>query len=67
MKIDGCDFNEEWVKSVSESEFVAHEMHGPLSERQLREAYRLICPPKPKTENPKPSVKEDNKEEEQAP
>lgn len=53
MVFEGIKFNDEWVKTKSEAEFIAHESHHGLSEKQLKEVYRLIVPKKKnKAESP---------------
>ena len=44
MVFEGINFNQEWAKSKSVEEFVAHEAHHPLTEAQLIEAYELMNP-----------------------
>ena len=48
MKYDNVDFNENFWKGKSKVEFIAHESHHGLSEKQLGEAFDLL--------NPKPPV-----------
>jgi hypothetical protein len=55
MKYDNIDFNEKHWKGKSRTEFIAHERHHSLSEKQLNEVFDLINPkksePKEKPEN----------------
>ncbi len=51
MNYNGIGFNENWVKSVSEKEFVEHEAHHGLTEKQLKEAYKLMNPKKLQSKN----------------
>lgn len=46
MVFNGVWFNEAWAKTKTEAEFVAHESHIGLSEKQLKEAYALMNPKK---------------------
>lgn len=46
MNFNGVNFNESWVKTKTEAEFIAHESHHGLSEKQLKEAYKLMNPKK---------------------
>lgn len=45
MNFQGINFNDEWVKTKTEAEFVDHENHHGLSPDQLKECYALIVPP----------------------
>jgi hypothetical protein len=56
MIYEGINFNEAWVRSVSEAEFVEHEAHHGLSQKQLKEAYRLLNPKK----KPEPEKRQDH-------
>lgn len=58
MKIDNVDFNEKFWKGKSKDEFIAHESHHGLSEKQLEEAFDLLNP-KPKWEVEKTEPPED--------
>jgi len=53
MNYNGINFNAEYWKTKTEVEFIAHEKHHGLSEKQLREAFSIM--------NPKKPVKDDNK------
>jgi hypothetical protein len=44
MIYEGINFNEEWAKGKTVAEFVEHEKHHGLSEKQLKEAYKLMVP-----------------------
>lgn len=46
MKYDNIDFNEKHWKGKSRTEFIAHERHHSLSEKQLNEVFDLINPKK---------------------
>lgn len=46
MKYNNVSFNEEFWKGKKKEEFIAHESHHGLSEKQLSEAFDLINPPK---------------------
>lgn len=46
MVFQGIGFNDEWAKTKTEAEFIAHESHHGLSEKQLKEVYALMLPPK---------------------
>lgn len=52
MTFEGIGFNENYWKGKTEAEFIAHESHHGLSEKQLKEAFALI---NPKKANKKPS------------
>lgn len=55
MNFNGVNFNPAWAKTKTEAEFIAHESHHGLTEKQLKEAYRLMVP---KAEKVKDEVKE---------
>lgn len=42
MNYAGINFNKEYYKSKTEAEFIAHESHHGLSEKQLKEAYSFM-------------------------
>lgn len=44
MTFEGVTFVDSWVKSKSEEDFIKESSHHGLSEKQLKEAYRIICP-----------------------
>lgn len=52
MNYNGIKFNDAWVKTKTEAEFIAHESHHGLSEKQLKEAYGLMVPKKKAVEKP---------------
>jgi len=52
MVFQRIGFNDEWVKTKTESEFIAHESHHGLNEKQLKEVYALMVPPKKNIEKP---------------
>jgi len=51
MLYNGINFYEDACKGKTEAEFIAHESHHGLSEKQLKEVYGLINPKK-KVNNP---------------
>lgn len=57
MKYEKIDFNESFWKGKSKAEFIAHEKHHGLSEKQMDEAYDLLNPKRglfaPKADPPK--------------
>lgn len=60
MKYNNTGFNATWASSISEDAFVAHEKHGDLSEKQLREAWQLMNPGKAKAAAPAKPVANGN-------
>jgi hypothetical protein len=44
MKFEKISFNESFWKGKSRAEFIAHERHHSLSEKQLNEAFDLLNP-----------------------
>lgn len=44
MIFEGINFNEDHWKDKSLAEFIAHESHHGLSEKQLKEAFALMNP-----------------------
>lgn len=44
MNYNGVSFNENWAKTKTVEEFIAHEGHHGLTDKQLKEAYYLMCP-----------------------
>lgn len=44
MNYNGISFNENWAKTKTVEEFIAHESHHGLTDKQLKEAYYLMCP-----------------------
>lgn len=54
MKYEGVDFNSKWAASKNANDFVEHEKHHGLTEKQLREAHALCV----KEQNPKTKVKD---------
>jgi hypothetical protein len=56
MLYNGVSFNEDWAKTKTVEEFVAHESHHDLSEKQLKEAYYLMNPKVKKPEEAKKLV-----------
>jgi hypothetical protein len=47
MIYEAVNFYPASVEGKSEAEFIAHEKHSGLSEKQLREVYALMNPKKP--------------------
>lgn len=47
MIFEKINFNEDFWKGKTEAEFIAHERHHSLSEKQLKEAFALLNPKKP--------------------
>lgn len=52
MNFEGINFNGEYWKGKTEAEFVAHERHHGLSEKQLKEAFALMNPKSKKKDPP---------------
>lgn len=46
MTYNNISFNAEWVKTKTLEEFITHEQHHGLTDKQLTEVYNL-CNPKP--------------------
>lgn len=44
MIFEKVNFNEDFWKGKTEAEFIAHERHHSLSEKQLKEAFALLNP-----------------------
>lgn len=44
MTFEGITFNEDFWKTKTEAQFIAHEGHHGLSIEQLQEAFSLIVP-----------------------
>lgn len=44
MIFDGVNFNELFWKGKTEAEFISHESHCGLSEKQLKEAFSIMNP-----------------------
>ena len=54
MTYNGIHFYQEHWKTKTEAEFIAHEKHSGLTEKQLKEAFYLMFPDKrSKKENKK--------------
>lgn len=47
MKFEHVSFNEKFWVTKTEAEFIAHESHHGLSEKQLKEAFALMKPAAP--------------------
>lgn len=58
MKFEHVSFNAEHWKNKSEAEFVAHESHHGLGEKQLKEAFALL--------NPKAAIKKEEKSKDES-
>lgn len=52
MNYNGVEFIDSWVKTKTEAEFIEHESHHGLTDKQLKEAYNLIVPKKKLSEKP---------------
>lgn len=64
MNFEGVNFNEVFWKTKTEAEFIAHESHHGLSEKQLKEAFGLMNPKRAKKGiNNQPDISTDKKEE----
>jgi len=46
MVFNGINFYEESNKGKTEAEFIEHEKHHELTEKQLKEAWKLLNPKK---------------------
>lgn len=44
MIFNRIDFNEDWVKTKTLPDFIAHEKHHGLSDEQMKEVFELIVP-----------------------
>lgn len=44
MKFENVSFNDSFWKGKSKAEFIAHESHHGLGEKQLEEAFDLLNP-----------------------
>jgi hypothetical protein len=60
MKIDNIDFNESFWKGKSKAEFIAHESHHGLSEKQLEEAFDLLNPDSSESQDPSEDFQPDD-------
>ncbi len=56
MKIENVNFNEDFWRDKTESEFIAHESHHGLSKAKLKEVFGLMHPKVPDPES-KPETK----------
>ena len=52
MLYNGINFYEDACKAKTEAEFIAHESHHGLTEKQLKEVWALISPVVWEPENP---------------
>lgn len=63
MKIEHVNFNEDFWRDKTESEFIAHESHHGLSKAKLKEVFELMHPKVQKPES-KPEKKSNHSKDE---
>jgi len=58
MTFEGITFVDESCKTKTEAEFIAHESHHGLTEKQLKEAFAIMNPKKKVVKNDNQGITE---------